>query len=255
MVAFATDPVSEIEASDAENRVWNFFPVLSVRVREDRPAARSPCRKKAPATTKTVSGMFYYGYRYYSPGMGRWLNRDPIGERGGLNLYGFVGNDPVNRWDYLGLEIKGRYGSTDQKYGIDVEIYYVGAEEDCPCGTVRFKQRVRSGGLTTYMEYWREWREFFGLPGSNRWKWDTPDRKDGFYPYEDPIYAPNPDTGKTEPYPGMSDIPGGENNVEMEFQTFAYCVVDNKESLLDQLDWGFSYRKGNLFVWGLREGP
>ncbi len=49
------------------------------------------------------SGMYYYGYRYYSPSMGRWLNRDPIGEQGGLNLYGFVRNDPVNRWDWLGL--------------------------------------------------------------------------------------------------------------------------------------------------------
>jgi RHS repeat-associated protein len=28
------------------------------------------------------SGLYYYGYRYYSPGMGRWLNRDPIGEKG-----------------------------------------------------------------------------------------------------------------------------------------------------------------------------
>jgi len=35
--------------------------------------------------------------------MGRWLNRDPIGERGGLNLYAFVGNDGVNLWDLLGL--------------------------------------------------------------------------------------------------------------------------------------------------------
>ena len=31
------------------------------------------------------------------------VHLDPIGERGGLNLYGFVGNDPVNRWDVLGL--------------------------------------------------------------------------------------------------------------------------------------------------------
>ncbi len=44
----------------------------------------------------------YYGFRFYSPGQGRFLNRDPIEEAGGLNLYGFVGNDPVNRWDYLG---------------------------------------------------------------------------------------------------------------------------------------------------------
>lgn len=46
---------------------------------------------------------YYYGYRYYDPYNGRWLSRDPIGKAGGLNLYGFVGNDPVNRWDYLGL--------------------------------------------------------------------------------------------------------------------------------------------------------
>ncbi len=44
-----------------------------------------------------------YGYRYYDPVTGRWLSRDPIGERGGLNLYGFVGNNGVTRWDYLGL--------------------------------------------------------------------------------------------------------------------------------------------------------
>jgi hypothetical protein len=31
-----------------------------------------------------------------------WPSRDPIGERGGINLYGFVGNDGVNRWDLLG---------------------------------------------------------------------------------------------------------------------------------------------------------
>ena len=47
--------------------------------------------------------LYYYGFRFYSPGQGRFLNRDPIEEQGGLNLYAFVGNDPVNRWDYLGL--------------------------------------------------------------------------------------------------------------------------------------------------------
>ncbi len=45
----------------------------------------------------------YYGYRYYSPSLGRWLSRDPIGEEGGNNLYGFVGNNPVNLFDALGL--------------------------------------------------------------------------------------------------------------------------------------------------------
>jgi RHS repeat-associated protein len=44
----------------------------------------------------------YYGYRYYHPQTSRWINRDPIEEEGGLNLYGFVGNDGVSDWDFLG---------------------------------------------------------------------------------------------------------------------------------------------------------
>ena len=48
-----------------------------------------------------ATGLYYYGYRWYDPMTGRWPSRDPIGERGGINLYGFVGNDGVNLWDYL----------------------------------------------------------------------------------------------------------------------------------------------------------
>jgi len=50
------------------------------------------------------TNLVYYNYRYYSPELGRWLSRDPIGENGGWNLYGFVGNDGINGWDYLGGE-------------------------------------------------------------------------------------------------------------------------------------------------------
>ena len=41
---------------------------------------------------------------YYNPAAGRWLNRDPIGERGGLNIFAFLGNAPIVSWDVLGLE-------------------------------------------------------------------------------------------------------------------------------------------------------
>lgn len=47
--------------------------------------------------------LLYYGYRFYNPSTGRWPNRDPIGELGGYNLYGFVGNDPIRRVDLFGL--------------------------------------------------------------------------------------------------------------------------------------------------------
>ena len=45
------------------------------------------------------TGLVYYGFRYYSPELGRWLSRDPIEEEGCINLYGFVNNDPVNYFD------------------------------------------------------------------------------------------------------------------------------------------------------------
>ena len=45
------------------------------------------------------TGLYYYGYRFYHPALMRWLTEDPIAEDGGLNLYGFCGNNPVCRYD------------------------------------------------------------------------------------------------------------------------------------------------------------
>jgi len=64
------------------------------------------------------SGMYYYGYRFYDPNLQRWLNRDPIRERGfklvtgelgkgvveELSLYGFIRNGPLNAFDAFGLQ-------------------------------------------------------------------------------------------------------------------------------------------------------
>ena len=47
--------------------------------------------------------LYYYGYRFYSPYLMRWLNRDPIEENGGLNLYGFCGNNGISNIDVLGF--------------------------------------------------------------------------------------------------------------------------------------------------------
>ena len=48
------------------------------------------------------TGFYYYGYRFYSPKLMRWLNRDPIEEAGGPNQYGFLENNPAHRYDILG---------------------------------------------------------------------------------------------------------------------------------------------------------
>ena len=44
-------------------------------------------------------GMYDFGGRWYLPALRRWINRDPLGEDGGLNLYMFCDNDPVNKYD------------------------------------------------------------------------------------------------------------------------------------------------------------
>ncbi len=48
------------------------------------------------------SGLYYYGYRYYSPSLQRWISRDPIEERGGINLGTFAANSPINKGDANG---------------------------------------------------------------------------------------------------------------------------------------------------------
>jgi len=48
------------------------------------------------------AGLYYFGRRFYSPRIARWLTRDPIEERGGLNLYAYCGNDLVNKVDVMG---------------------------------------------------------------------------------------------------------------------------------------------------------
>ena len=52
--------------------------------------------------TDTETGLILCTHRYYDPANGRWLTRDPIGYAGGVNLYGYCGNDPGNRWDPSG---------------------------------------------------------------------------------------------------------------------------------------------------------
>jgi uncharacterized protein RhaS with RHS repeats len=55
--------------------------------------------------------LIYYGYRYYNPVTGRWLGRDPVGEQGGISLYGFIVNEPISNVDFLGLEDADAFGA------------------------------------------------------------------------------------------------------------------------------------------------
>ena len=83
------------------------------------------------------TGLYYYSLRFYSPMMGRWTSRDPVGERGGLNLASFVGGDPVGRWDSLGLDFIyiGRGSAGCEKFCLwrSNETGHINATPNPPC--------------------------------------------------------------------------------------------------------------------------
>ncbi len=69
-------------------------------------------RNQTEASYKTIrysgkerdaTGLYYYGYRYYQPWVGRWLSADPAGTIDGLNLYRMVRNNPETLMDKDGL--------------------------------------------------------------------------------------------------------------------------------------------------------
>ena len=67
-------------------------------------AAANPFRFSTKYTDDETT-LLYYGYRFYSPYLGRWLTRDPIGEEGGVNLYNFALNSPTGVIDPYGLDV------------------------------------------------------------------------------------------------------------------------------------------------------
>ena len=51
------------------------------------------------------TALYYYGYRYYSPELGRWVSKDPLGEVGSLNTLLCCQNNSINTVDILGLKV------------------------------------------------------------------------------------------------------------------------------------------------------
>lgn len=101
------------------------------------------------------AGLYYVRARWYDPFLGRFISEDPIGLAGGINLYAYTLNDPVNRADPSGLDpeciVRGFHhylvkdGNWEYQYS---EITYVYCSED------------RSDDILADMPHHRRW----GMP-------------------------------------------------------------------------------------------
>ena len=106
-----------IDSADATVAAIYEYGPFGESIRASGPAADANPFRFSTKYFDAETELFYYGYRYYSPDTGRWINRDPINEPGAirlradrrakweeeLNLYAFVGNQGPNDYDPLGL--------------------------------------------------------------------------------------------------------------------------------------------------------
>jgi RHS repeat-associated protein len=96
IVALVKPGTSEVSAS------FDYGP-FGEPIRLTGPMAEPNLFRLSTKYQDSETGLVYYGNRYYQPQSGRWLNRDPIAEIGGMNLYAYVLNSPLNFVDPLGL--------------------------------------------------------------------------------------------------------------------------------------------------------
>jgi len=91
-------------ASDGSETARYEYGPFGEPIRVTGPAAnQNPFRFSTKRTCNTTD-LVLYEYRAYSPALGRWLSRDPLRERAGRNLFGFVGNSPLGYLDPWGLK-------------------------------------------------------------------------------------------------------------------------------------------------------
>ena len=75
---------------------------------------------------------------FYDSSVQRWLSRDPLGETGGINLYSFVGNNPMNAFDPFGLDCfsdcMSRELGNARAFALTAAAYAIGTLGNIPCG-------------------------------------------------------------------------------------------------------------------------
>jgi len=91
------------------------------------------------------TGLYFYKARYYDPELGRFLETDPVGYADQMNMYGYVGNDPLNGTDPYGEVIVKVYDPDQASVDSHVSVAYVDTD-----GNVRAVEFTGNGELREY---------------------------------------------------------------------------------------------------------
>jgi RHS repeat-associated protein len=110
-------------ATDGSNTSRYEYGPFGEPLRTTGPLAAAHPIRWSTKVTDDESGLVYYGFRYYSPGTGRWLSVDPIEELGALSLYAFLDNRAPNYVDVLGMK---DYYEVEFPVGGSVRVYFTG---------------------------------------------------------------------------------------------------------------------------------
>ena len=167
-VAVVENPTTDTDQpGDDDPDPGTGVPSTSPRPKTPRPGNASRSRSLRPQKpSKLAENAVHvadYLYRYYDPLTGRWPSRDPIEEEGGVNLYGFVGNDGINHMDFLGANAIGQF--------IDGQMHaFTGLIEgmangitDIGSGVVRTGESLGLSGMDRINEIGSENEQFLNL--------------------------------------------------------------------------------------------
>jgi RHS repeat-associated protein len=137
------------------------------------------------------SGLLYYLYRYYDPNLQRWLNRDPMEEWGGLNLYEFCQNEPTDLSDVdgriVGVDDAAELCAADVALATALGIY---------CGSGQMQRDMHNIGNFLTECYSKGWHRQSPNPDKTNKRGDQKNRPDGKQ-YRDKKPAPPPPTPPT----------------------------------------------------------